>query len=75
MSAVSMQILQEQQALLLEDSPAYLAVLSQDDNASFLTAAADAHEGQMQTGRGGSSGALWRADTASGAAAGMQTSR
>lgn len=78
MSVVSMQILQEQQALLLEDSPAYLAVLSQDDNASFLTAAADAHEGQMQTGLGGSndSSTLWRsADTASGAAAGMRPSR
>ena len=78
MSVVSMQILQEQQALLLEDSPAYLAVLSQDDNASFLTAAADAHQEQLQTGRGGSndSSAFWRtADTASGAAAGMQPSR
>ena len=73
-----MQILQEQQALLLEDSPAYLAVLSQDDNASFLTAVADAHEGQLQEGRGSSndSSALWRnADTASGAAAGMRPSR
>lgn len=42
-----MQILQEQQALLLEDSPAYLAALSQDDKASCLNTAADAHEWEL----------------------------
>lgn len=42
-----MQILQEQQALLLEDSPAYLAALSQDDPASCLNTAADAHDREL----------------------------
>lgn len=38
------QILQEQQALLLEGSPVYLASLSQDKEDSLLNQAADAHD-------------------------------
>ncbi|DBA67868.1 TPA: hypothetical protein ACH3X2_014211 [Trebouxia sp. C0005] len=45
---VLQQILQEQQALLLEDSPAYLAALSQDNKAGFLLNSAEAHDWQLQ---------------------------
>ena len=39
-----LQILQEQQALLLEDSPVYLASLRQDKTDSLLNRAADTHD-------------------------------
>ena len=42
-----LQILQEQQALLLEGSPVYLASLSQDHEDSLLNQAADAHDDEL----------------------------
>ena len=61
------QILQEQQALLLEDSPAYLAALSQDDKGSCLSKAADAHDWALAHEPSTASEALeaWRPDQAS----------
>ena len=50
--------MQEQQALLLEASPAYLAAISQDDKASCLNTAADAHDWELSHGQGTSSTAL-----------------
>lgn len=63
-----MQILQEQQALLLEDSPAYLAALSQDDQPCPLREAADAHDWWLSHDEGATSGAVvaWRPDNAHG---------
>ncbi len=46
------QILQEQQALLLEDSPAYLAALSQDNKDSLLNMSADAHRERLADSQG-----------------------
>lgn len=45
-----LQILQEQQALLLEDSPVYLASLSQDNEDSLLNQAADTHDQDLARG-------------------------
>lgn len=47
-----LQILQEQQALLLEASPSYLAALSQDDTASCLNIAADVHDWELSHAQG-----------------------
>ena len=62
----AMQILQEQQALLLEDSPAYLAGLSQDDQPSPLREAADAHDWWLDHDQSTIGNALvaWRPDGA-----------
>ncbi|KAL0036839.1 hypothetical protein WJX77_001412 [Trebouxia sp. C0004] len=70
---VLQQILQEQQALLLEDSPAYLAALSQDDKAGFLLNSAEAHDWQLQ-GLGSDGMAHRNARKMSPAATGMQHS-
>jgi len=58
----------------LEDSPAYLAALSQDDKASFLLNSAEAHEGQLQ-GLGSDELAHRNARKISAAVTGMQHSR
>lgn len=49
-SSFVLQILQEQQALLLEDSPVYLASLSQDNEDSLLNKAADTHDQDLARG-------------------------
>lgn len=75
-SLAILQILQEQQALLLEESPAYLAALSQDDKASCLTKAADAHDWGLRHGQGlASSSALVARRPEDAQAAGMHYSR
>ena len=70
-----LQILQEQQALLLEASPAYLAALSQDDKASCLNTAADAHDWELSHGQGTSSTALVDRAAEDAQGAGMRYSR
>jgi len=59
---------------LLEDSPAYLAALSQDDQPSFLLNSAEAHDWQLQ-GLGSDEVAHRNARKISAAATGMQHSR
>ncbi|DBA67869.1 TPA: hypothetical protein ACH3X2_014211 [Trebouxia sp. C0005] len=71
---VLQQILQEQQALLLEDSPAYLAALSQDNKAGFLLNSAEAHDWQLQ-GLGSDELARQTTRKISAAATGIQLSR